>query len=288
MASGNTSLETRIRRVCAHVERHLDDPPDLDALSALAALSRFHFQRVFAAHVGIGPGRFIALARLRRAAYKVAFEPELRLIDIGLEAGFDSPEAFARAFRRHFGQSPSQFRAAPDWPRWHASFQINSPTHQEDPMQIDIIDFEETPVARIEHRGAPERVLETAARFIAWRKATGLSPVASARTFGVPYADPAAVMPEDFRFDICGSEHRPIPENEWGVVTGVIPGGRCARVRHLGSHDRIDQSIYPLYRDWLPHSGETLRDFPVFFHYLNLIHEVDECDLITDIYLPLR
>lgn len=37
----------------------------------------------------------------------------------------------------------------------------------------------------------------------------------------------------------------------------------------------------------IPTSGETLRDAPVFFHYLNFIHEVPEHTLQTDIYLPL-
>jgi hypothetical protein len=42
-----------------------------------------------------------------------------------------------------------------------------------------------------------------------------------------------------------------------------------------------------LYRDWLPASGEELRDFPLYFHYLNLVHEVAVHELLTDIYLPL-
>ncbi|MDK3166032.1 GyrI-like domain-containing protein [Aeromonas caviae] len=42
-----------------------------------------------------------------------------------------------------------------------------------------------------------------------------------------------------------------------------------------------------LYRDWLPASGEELRDFPLFFHYHNFVHEVPTHELVTDIYLPL-
>ncbi|WP_337115148.1 AraC family transcriptional regulator [Pseudoalteromonas sp. Hal040] len=62
----------------------------------------------------------------------------------------------------------------------------------------------------------------------------------------------------------------------------------CAVVRHNGSHDTISDTVYYLYREWLVQSGEEVRDFPCFFHYLNLIHEVDECDLQTDIYLPIK
>mgnify|MGYP004716029547 CR=1 FL=1 len=43
-----------------------------------------------------------------------------------------------------------------------------------------------------------------------------------------------------------------------------------------------------LYRDWLPASGEELRDFPLYMHYMNFVHEVPEHELVTDIYLPLK
>jgi AraC family transcriptional regulator len=43
-----------------------------------------------------------------------------------------------------------------------------------------------------------------------------------------------------------------------------------------------------LYEDWLPGSGESLRDFPIFFHYVNVGPNVREEDMITDVYLPLK
>jgi len=43
-----------------------------------------------------------------------------------------------------------------------------------------------------------------------------------------------------------------------------------------------------LYGVWLPASGEELRDFPCFFHYVNLFPYVAEHELVTDIYLPLK
>ena len=103
-----------------------------------------------------------------------------------------------------------------------------------------------------------------------------------------PMNNPEQTEPERFRFDVCGSVFGVIPENPQGVKSGLIPGGRCAVVRHLGSNDRIGETARYLYRQWLPDSGEEPRDFPLFFHYLNLIPETTENDLITDIYLPLK
>lgn len=155
-------------------------------------------------------------------------------------------------------------------------------------MEVSIVDFEPTPVALLIHRGAPELVNDTARIFIEWRKATGLSPVKSSRTFGIAYDNPDTTEAENFRFGICGSVTTDVPANPYGVVDSAIPGGRCAVVRHFGVHDRIGEVAYYLYRDWLPQSGEELRDFPLYFHYLNLIPETPEHELLTDVYLPLK
>ena len=48
------------------------------------------------------------------------------------------------------------------------------------------------------------------------------------------------------------------------------------------------ESAHYLYREWLPASGEELRDFPLYFHYHNFVHEVGEYELVTDLYLPLN
>lgn len=278
----------RINRVCDYIHQNLDAELSIEQLSGIASLSKYHFHRLFSALTGVSVIRFIQLMRLKRASFRLAFEHERRIIDIAFEAGFDSPEAFSRAFKRVFGQSPSGFRASPEWPEWHSKFQFDMPAGGVLKMNVEIVDFVETPVALVEHKGPREQVLDAAGRFVAWRKATGLSPVNTSKTFGVPYSDPNTTAPEDFRFDIGGSCRAEVPANDYGVKSGVIPGGRCAVVRHCGSHDNIDESIYYLYRSWLPGSGEELRDFPCFFQYLNFIHEVDECDLLTDIYLPLK
>ena len=278
----------RFNHVCDFIHQHLDEDLPMSRLCVVACCSQFHFHRLFIAHVGISVIKFTQFARLKRASYRLAFELDKRIIDIAFEAKFESPEAFSRAFKRTFNQSPSQFRQTPNWPFWHAQFDFNDPNLKAINMKVEIIDFKPQAVATLTHQGAAELLLNTAAKFISWRKETGLSPVATSKTFGIPYSDPKVTNKDDFRFDFAGSIAQPIPTNAYGVKNAKIPGGRCAKVKHLGSHDKISDSVYYLYREWLPHSGEEVRDFPCFFHYLNLIHQVDECDLITDIYLPLK
>lgn len=152
-------------------------------------------------------------------------------------------------------------------------------------MTVEIVEFPETKVAAIEHRGAPEREYETARKLIEWRKANRVPPDRH-RSYGVHYDDPRNTPPERYRVDFCVSYDAEIAPNPQGVVRKVIPGGRCAVVRHWGSREDVTVAAW-LCGVWLPGSGEDLRDFPMFFHYVNVGPDVREEEMITDVYLPL-
>jgi AraC family transcriptional regulator len=79
-----------------------------------------------------------------------------------------------------------------------------------------------------------------------------------------------------------------VPDNPQGVTTKTIPGGRLAVLRHVGSHERLGESVYYLYSEWLPGSGAELRDFPVYFHYLTLVPGTPEHEHQTDVCLPIK
>jgi AraC family transcriptional regulator len=277
----------RFNRIFDYIDRHLDDALTVDELSWLANFSRFHFQRQFSVYVGMSITRYIQLLRLRRASYQLVFSADRLIIDIALEAGFENPESFSRAFKKCFGQTPSQFREQPAWQPWNERMQLPE-RERSTPMEVKIVDFEETHIAVLEHQGPPELIFESVKEFINWRKSSGLSPIASSRTFGMVYSDPETTPPEEFRFDICGEVKAAVPGNPQNVINKQIPAGRCAVVRHHGSTDRVGDSAWYLYRDWLPESGEELRDFPLFFHYLKRVPDVAEHEQVTDIYLPLK
>lgn len=277
----------KIRQVCDFIHSHIDDELTLKKLCTVAACSKFHFHRLFSAFMGVSVIQYVLLTRLKRASYRLAFETEKSITDIAYEAHFESPEAFSRAFSRVFEQSPTQFRRHPEWSLWHSKYQSKPPTIGDIAMDVTVLDFTKREVALIEHRGDPQLVFETAKKFITWRKTTGLSPIKTSETFGVPYGDPNDTPLDDFRFDICGSHIGEVPNNDHGVIAGLIPGGRCAMAVHHGSHDSIGETIYYLYQKWLPESGKELRDYPCFFRYVNLVHEVDEKDLLTEVYLPI-
>ncbi|WP_411379576.1 GyrI-like domain-containing protein [Pseudomonas sp. MPB26] len=277
----------RFNAVLAYIDAHLEGDLSVRALSQVANFSAFHFHRQFTAFVGVPVSRYVQLMRLRRAAHCLAERADHSVLDAALGAGFDSPEAFCRAFRRAFGMTPSAFRKRPDWQVWHAVFAIPH-FSRTIIMQLHIVDFPAVTVAALEHCGPPGLVNESVRAFVEWRMHSGQSPVASSRTFGIPYSNPDTTPAHAFRFAICGEIHEPVAANAFGVRELVIPAGRCVVVRHAGSPDHIGETIYPVYRDWLPASGEELRDHPLFFHYLSAYPETPQDQWQTDVFIPLQ
>ena len=153
-------------------------------------------------------------------------------------------------------------------------------------VKVQIVDFPEAKVAALEHRGPPQREQETARKLIAWRLENRLT-ADWHRAYGIHYNDPRTTAPEDYRVDFCISVEHDIALNRHGIINKTIPGGRCAMVRHWGSRDNIPAAAY-LYAVWFPNSGEILRDFPIYFHYVNVGPNLQDHEMITDVYLPLR
>ncbi|TVT79563.1 GyrI-like domain-containing protein [Pseudomonas sp. H3(2019)] len=283
----NAAYAKRFNVVLAYIDANLEGVLSVRALSRVANFSEYHFHRQFTAFVGVPVSRYVQLMRLRRAAHRLASLADHSVLDAALGAGFESPEAFCRAFRRAFGMTPSAFRKQPNWQVWGAVFAIPH-FSRSIIMQVRIVEFSEVRVAALEHRGPAGLVDESVRKFIEWRMQSGQSPVASSRTFGIPYGNPDTTPPEEFRFAICGEIHEAVAPNEFGVREIVIPGGRCVVVRHVGSTDHIGETIYPIYRDWLPASGEELRDQPLYFDYLSAYPETPQDQWQTDIYIPLQ
>jgi AraC family transcriptional regulator len=115
-----TSQDTFLRFVDS-LATHLDDhQASGQDLAARAHLSRFHFDRVIGAVAGETPARFRRRVLLERGAYRLVTS-RMSLLDIAVEAGYSSHEAFTRAFQRAYGAPPSTWRAAP------RRFQLSAP-----------------------------------------------------------------------------------------------------------------------------------------------------------------
>ncbi|MBO9587664.1 GyrI-like domain-containing protein [Devosia sp.] len=295
MTPAQQNYQARMQRVLAHVDAHLDDELDLATLSEVAAFSKFHFHRQFSATFGLSVHRYVQLARLKRASRALAWDDAQSITDIAMDAGYDAPDAFARAFRQRLAQAPSEFRKSPDWSSWLSAFgpldnardKVMQIIFEEN--DVTIRDVPETPVALIEHRGDRARLGETLERFRAWCKAAGLTPETGRSSYMVFRSEREPAIPEDYSMDLCVETDRPIGADDAPMTAGLIPAGRCAVLRYPGNTNNLEPAALYLYRDWLPQSGEEARDFPLYARRQFVpMQNLQAHEVIVELYLPLK
>lgn len=154
-------------------------------------------------------------------------------------------------------------------------------------MDVEIVIFPETKVAAVEHLGSPALEHETVKKLIAWKLENRFLDPLKYRSYGVHYTDPRNTPPSEHRVDFCLSFEGEVGPNPYDIINKLIPSARCARARDIGSRSNNKAAVF-LYKTWLPQSGESPGDFPMFFHYVNVGPNVREQEMITDVYLPLK
>jgi AraC-like DNA-binding protein len=102
--------ERRITQAVRRIERSACEDLSLATLADEAAMSPYHFLRVFRQVVGMSPHQFTLRTRLQRAALRLARTTD-PVATIALECGFGDVSTFNRRFRRVMGANPLAFRA---------------------------------------------------------------------------------------------------------------------------------------------------------------------------------
>jgi AraC family transcriptional regulator len=274
----------QLLRARAFLEQHVEEPLDGARLAEVAGLSRFHFHRQFARAFGLGVRGYIEEVRLRRAAFRLAFRPDQRILDIALDSGFASHEAFGRAFKRAFGQTPSQLRRAPRWEQWAARTRALAEARRRHPpapppaAAVRVVVRPATRVIGLWHRPEDGAVLASARRFIEWRKRQRLSPRATP-TFNL-------VRRQGAELAFCvGTRRRVALEPDMFVAT--LPAGRCAVLRHVGDQESLGAAARWLAADWPAAAGQRARDDTLILQRLSFFPDVAEREAVTELILPL-
>lgn len=100
-----------LERAIEYIENHLNEDIGLNDVSRETGYSYYHMTRLFSSVLGESVGRYIHRRRLYNASEQLIHSDE-RVIDIAFNCGFESPEAFSRAFKSVFGSSPVDYRKA--------------------------------------------------------------------------------------------------------------------------------------------------------------------------------
>lgn len=99
----------RVQPAMSYAIAHLDEELPLAELAARCGLSPYHFHRTFQAATGETTKQFTSRLRLARATAMLLSQRE-PILNIALSCGFQSHEAFCRAFQKSFGMTPSAYR----------------------------------------------------------------------------------------------------------------------------------------------------------------------------------
>ncbi len=91
------------------IEANLDNDLTLAQVAQAANMSQWHYQRIFKALTNETLKTYIRSRRLANALDKL-LQPNLKIIDIALEAGFESQESFTRAFKKVYDMTPNAYR----------------------------------------------------------------------------------------------------------------------------------------------------------------------------------
>lgn len=283
----------RLLRVLVFIQQHLDEEMSLEELARVAHFSPYHFHRIFRGMVGESLKEHIRRLRLERAAQRLK-HTNRSVLKIALEAGFQTHEAFTRAFRALLGCSPSQFRSDSNTALTTRGihYQDNADTSTlllisgDGEMDVKIEHLDPLRVAFVRHVGPYHEVGKAWETLCTQLGKEGLIG-ADSRFVGVCYDDPEVTAPEKIRYDACVTVDESFePQAEVGVQT--LPGGAFAVVTHAGPYERLNQTYAELFGRWLPGSGRELRSEPSLEFYLNDPESTDPEDLLTDIYAPLE
>ena len=96
--------------VLAYIEAHRFEPLTVAELASVAGFSPYHFSRLFTARFGESVMSYVRTCRLQSAALRLTGDAPPPLVELAFDCGFESQEAFTRAFRRRYGVPPGQFQ----------------------------------------------------------------------------------------------------------------------------------------------------------------------------------
>jgi AraC family transcriptional regulator len=278
----------RIERVIAALAESLEQERDLPSnttLASVANFSPFHFMRVYRALAGESLSTTVQRLRLVRAAHLLAASPAA-ISEVSGRVGFETPQAFARAFRQHFGVAPSEARAGSLANAAANAMPALAPSEPQPAIRVDVVTLEPFRVVVKRTEGVYGKLDEAYRNLFEWMATRGALESIEG-IWGVPHQDRRDTPAANYLFDCCLATSTTPGAGE-GVTLADLGGGQHLRYLHEGSFDRLDESHDTIFRELLAHPEWQLRDAPILHEYLTDPEETPEPDLRTHIYVPVE
>ena len=271
----------RINKVVAYINDHLDESLDLKTLAEVAALSEFHFHRVFKALKGESIGAHISRLRIEAAARLLRYSA-LSIEDIAFNIGYEAPAALSKAFKNQYGITPTKYRTNKDIYIMKKEI-INPDLALKAPKIMELEPKNLIYVALTGEYGTLDygKAYEQLWVVVKSQKlfTKGIESIC------VSYDDPKITEASLQRSEVSLAIHKPAhPEGE--VSCKTLAGGKYAVFFYQGSYSHL-AAVDDMAMRWVVESEYELRDEPLFEKYLNDSRRTPEEKLKTEVYIPI-
>jgi AraC family transcriptional regulator len=261
--------EQAVQRTIDEVVANLDVALELETLADGAGLSPFHFHRMFRGMVGETPLELVRRLRMERAARQV-LAADRPITQIAFDAGYETHEAFTRAFRVWYQTSPVAFRQ-----RAHARTEIPAAcgVHFGDvtghrfitrdsggkDMTVEVKQMPEMRVATVRHVGPYNLIPQAFEKLGRIVDHVGVFEGAATKMVAIYHDDPDSTPADQLRSD-----------------AGLV-----------GPYEQLGDVWARFFGEWLPASGRRLGAGVSYEIYRNTPAEVPKKDLITDLFISI-
>jgi len=281
----------RILKAIDRIETHLGEDLRLDEVASAAGVSRYHFCRTFQAMTGWTVMGYVRARRLSRAALMLR-DGGVPIVQVALDCGFGSQQAFTRSFSDFFGISPGAVRDG----RWAGTERLVAPLSnatltflmEQEMMEPRILEKGRFAAIGLKGRFQRDNTSEIPAL---WETVEGrweqLLPLMTEGGIGACIGDNGRTD----RFDyIAGVMADPDAIAPTGMNKVVIETQTYAVFTHRLTGQNINIDIKPtlqhIFGTWLPNSDYRLAQSPDFEHYGERFDPVSKTGEI-DFYVPV-
>ena len=262
----------RMNRAIGYIEDHLADEIDFEEAAKAACCSVYHFQRMFPFITDCSLSEYVRRRRLTLAAFELQ-NSSVKVVDLALKYGYESPEAFARVFQQVHGTTPTAARMAGTklkaYPR--ISFQITIKGAAE--MRYRIEELPAFSIVGVQHRVNTDHAFEEVPGLWSrageeglfgrlWTLRMEADPIGG--ILGV-CADGDHGKSEYFHYIMSVVSEGEPPE---GMVKREFPEATWAVFEADGAPDALAELWKRLYSEWVPSSVYELAYLPAIECYL--------------------
>lgn len=275
--------QQQLNRVVDYIHNHLDAKIDVAHLAELSHFSPYHFHRITRALLGEPIGAYILRARLETAAKLIRYSDK-SIEEIAYSVGFEAPSSLSKAFKNHFGITPSAHRNKKE-------LIIKKQNIMKTELNIKrpkIVDLDDQNCLYYTMHGAYQDLDYPGAWQKLWAEVkTQQLFTKGIRHIGLPHDDPKVTEPEKIRYDACLTIHKDAkPNGDVGVKT--LKGGKFAVFLYQGSYKNFAEAYDYMFNEWLLNTDYQLRDAPCREKYISDARRVAEEKLKTEFYIPIK